>query len=126
MIIIDVKSIVGILNEPCRNALNAAAGLCSSLTHYNLEIEHWLLKLLEIPDSDMVAVLEKFEVNPGTLVRQLNRELDLIKAGNSRAPALSPTIVDLAKTAWMLASVEYGHNKVTSAHILAALMLDES
>src|SRR5690554_7688249 len=126
MISIDLKSLVGKLNEPCRNALEGAAGLCLSRTHYNVEIEHWLLKLLEIPDSDMVAVLEKFEVNPGTLVRQLNRELDVIKAGNSRAPALSPTIVDLAKTAWMLASVEYGHSQVTSAHILAALMLDES
>ena len=125
MISIDLKSLVGKLNEPCRNALEGAAGLCLSRTHYNVEIEHWLLKLLEIPDSDLLAILEKFEVNPGNLVRQLNRELDIIKAGNSRAPALSPTIVDLAKNAWMLASVEYGHSNATSAHILAALMLDE-
>ena len=126
MISIDLKSLVGKLNEPCRNALEGAAGLCLSRTHYNVEIEHWLLKLLEIPDSDLLLILEKFEVNPGNLVRQLNRELDIIKAGNSRAPALSPTIVDLANNAWMLASVEYGHSKATSAHILAALMLDEN
>lgn len=126
MISIDLKSLVGKLNEPCRNALEGAAGLCLSRTHYNVEIEHWLLKLLEIPDSDIQAVLEKFEVNPGSLFKHLNRELDSIKSGNTRAPALSPTIVDLAKNAWMLASVEYGHSKATSAHILAALMLDET
>jgi type VI secretion system protein VasG len=126
MINIDLKSLVGKLNEPCRNALEGAAGLCLSRTHYNVEIEHWLLKLLEIPDSDLIAVLEKFEVNVGTLAKNLNRELDSIKSGNSRAPALSPTIVDLAKNAWMLASVEYGHAQATSAHILAALMLDEN
>jgi ATPases with chaperone activity, ATP-binding subunit len=126
MISIDLKSLVGKLNEPCRNALEGAAGLCLSRTHYNVEIEHWLLKLLEIPDSDILSILEKFEVNPGNLVRQLNRELDSIKAGNSRAPALSPSIVDLAKNAWMLASVEYGHSRATSAHILGALMLDEN
>ncbi|RYZ94199.1 MAG: type VI secretion system ATPase TssH, partial [Moraxellaceae bacterium] len=125
MINIDLKSLVGKLNEPCRNALEGAAGLCLSRTHYNVEIEHWLLKLLEIQDSDVIAVLEKFEINIGNLVRHLNRELDNIKAGNSRAPALSPTIVDLAKNAWMLASIEYGHSKTTSAHILAALMLDD-
>lgn len=126
MISIDLKSLVGKLNEPCRNALEGAAGLCLSRTHYNVEIEHWLLKLLEIPDSDLVAVLEKFEVNIGLIAKNLNRELDQIKSGNSRAPALSPTIVDLAKNAWMLASVEYGHTQATSAHILAALMLDEN
>lgn len=126
MINIDLKSLVGKLNEPCRNALEGAAGLCLSRTHYNVEIEHWLLKLLEIPDSDLLAVLEKFEVNVGILAKNLNRELDSIKSGNSRAPALSPTIVDLAKNAWMLASIEYGHQQATSAHILAALMLDEN
>ena len=126
MITIDLKSLVSKLNEPCRNALEGAAGLCLSRTHYNVEIEHWLLKILEIPDSDIAAILEKFDINIGNLIRHLNRELDNIKSGNSRAPALSPTIVDLAKNAWMLASVEYGHSKTTSAHILAALMLDES
>ena len=125
MISIDLKSLVVKLNEPCRNALEGAAGLCLSRTHYNVEIEHWLLKLLEIPDSDIQAVLTKYEINLGNLIRHLNRELDAIKGGNTRAPALSPTIVDLAKNAWVLASVEYGYPKITSAHILAALMLDD-
>ncbi len=126
MITIDLKSLVGKLNESCRAALESAAGLCLARTHYNVEIEHWLLKLLELPDSDITALLEKFEINHGKLVADLNRELDKIKSGNTRAPALSPTIVDLAKNAWILASVEYGHQQATSAHILAALMLDDS
>ena len=125
MINIDLKSLVGKLNEPCRNALESAAGLCLSRTHYNVEIEHWLLKLLEIADSDMDAVLKKFEVDKGKLTQDLNSELDRIKAGNSRAPALSPTVVDLAKNAWMLASIEYGLTQAGSAHILTALMLDD-
>jgi len=126
MVTIDLKSLVGRLNEPSRNALEGAAGLCLGRTHYNVEVEHWLLKLLEIPDSDLLSVLEKFEINLGRLTQELNRELDRIKTGNTRAPALSPTIVDITKNAWMLASVEYGHPVATSAHILAALMLDDS
>ncbi|MFL0809038.1 MAG: type VI secretion system ATPase TssH [Agarilytica sp.] len=126
MINIDLKSLVGRLNEPCRLALEGAAGLCVSRTHYNVEIEHWILKIFEIQDSDLQAVLEKFDIDLGKLHQQINRELDAIKTGNSRAPSLSPTIVDIAKNAWMLASVEYGHGIATSAHILAALLLDES
>lgn len=126
MISIDLKSLVGKLNEVSRNALEGAAGLCLSRTHYNVEIEHWLQKLLEIQDSDIVAIIEKYDINLGKLHQDINLELDKIKSGNSRAPALSPTIVDLAKNAWMLASVEYGHPLATSAHILSALMLDES
>lgn len=126
MITIDLKSLVGKLNESCRTALEGAAGLCLARTHYNVEIEHWVLKLLELPDSDIAALLEKFEIDPGKLTAELNTELDRIKAGNTRAPALSPNVVDLSKNAWMLASVEYNHPQATSAHILAALLLDEN
>lgn len=126
MINIDLKSLVGKLNEPCRTALEGAAGLCMSRTHYNVEIEHWLLKLLETADNDITAILDKFEINPGKFVADLNNELDKIKSGNTRPPALSPTVVDLAKNAWMLASIEYGHPQATSAHILGALLMDDS
>jgi len=126
MVTIDLKSLVGRLNETSRNALEGAAGLCLSRTHYNVEIEHWLLKLLEVPDSDILAILDKFDIDLGRLHQDLNRELDRIKGGNTRAPALSPSIVDISKNAWMLASVEYGHGVATSAHILTALMLDDS
>ena len=126
MVTIDLKSLVGRLNETSRNALEGAAGLCLSRTHYNVEIEHWLLKLLEVPDSDILAILDKFDIDLGRLNQDLNRELDRIKGGNTRAPALSPSIVDISKNAWMLASVEYGHSVATSAHILTALMLDDT
>lgn len=125
MITIDLKSLVGKLNEPTRNAMEGAAGLCLSRTHYNVEVEHWLLKLLEITGSDISAIFEKFNVDPGKLAQDLNKELDRIKSGNTRAPALSPAVVDVAKNAWMLASVEYGHSLATSAHIFTAIMLDE-
>lgn len=125
MFSIDLKSLVEKLNEPCRNALESAAGLCLSRTHYNVEIEHWLLKLLEINDGDMIAILEKFDVDTDKLSQSLQRELDRIKTGNSRAPALAPAVVELTKSAWMLASIDYGHRQVSSAHILTALMLDD-
>ena len=48
---IDLKALIGKLNEPCRRALEQAAGLTLSRTNYNVEIEHWLLKLIEIADA---------------------------------------------------------------------------
>ncbi len=126
MITIDLKSLVGKLNESCRTALEGAAGLCLTRTHYNIEIEHWILKLVELPDSDIAALIKKYDLDPGRLVGDLNHELDKIKTGNTRAPALSPNVVELARNAWLLASVEYGHLEATSAHVLAALLLDDN
>ena len=104
MVTINLKSLVGKLNEFTRNALEGAAGLCLARTHYNVEVEHWLIKLLENTDSDLVKILDKFSIDIGRLTKDLTAELDRIKSGNTRAPALSPNVVDVAKNAWMLVS----------------------
>jgi len=55
---INIKSLIGKLNETCRKALESAAGLCLSQTHYEVDIEHFLIKLLEIPDTDLGEILQ--------------------------------------------------------------------
>ena len=67
MATIDLKSLVGRFNEPCRRALEAAAGLTLSRTHYNVEIEHWLMKLLDAADGDIAAILRHYEVDQARL-----------------------------------------------------------
>ena len=126
MAAIDLKSLVGRLNEPCRRALEAAAGLTLSRTHYNVELEHWLLKLVDIADSDMIAILRQYEVDEGRLRADLNRSLDRMKTGNSRAPSLAPDIVELVKHAWLMASVEHGQSQVRSGDLIWALLADEA
>src|SRR5438270_4076958 len=82
MAAIDLKSLVGRLNEPCRRALEAAAGLTLSRTHYNVEIEHWLLRLADPADGDIAAILRHYEVDQSRLVIDLNRAFDKMKTGN--------------------------------------------
>jgi type VI secretion system protein VasG len=123
---IDLKALVGRLNEPCRRALEAAAGLTLSRTHYNVEIEHWLLKLADASDGDFAAILRHYEVDQGRLLVDLNRALDRMKTGNARAPSLSPEIVELAKEAWLMASVEHGLSRLQSGHLLWALLANET
>ena len=124
MVAVDLKSLVGRLNDQCRRSLEAAAGLTLSRSNYNVEIEHWLMKLLEAPDSDLLAILRQYEIEPSRLVTEMTRVLDRLKTGNTRAPALSPHVVQLAREAWMLASLDYGAARVRSGPLLCALLSD--
>jgi type VI secretion system protein VasG len=121
----NLKSLVSRLNPLCREALESAAGLTLSRTHYNVEIEHWLLKMLDTPNSDLSVILSHFEIDAGTIVNHLNRSLDKVKTGNGRAPALAPYLIKLAKEAWMTASLDYGAAEVRSGHVLMTLLKDE-
>ncbi len=126
MVAIDLKSLINRLDDHCRRALEAAAGLTLSRTHYNVEIEHWLIKLAEGTDTDIAAIFRQYDVDRGRFLSDLNKNLDKMKTGNSRAPSLSPEIVDLGKQAWLLASVEQGLSRVRSGHLLWALLADET
>ena len=126
MAAIDLRSLVAKLNDPCRQALEAAAGLTLSRSHYNVEIEHYLLKLLDIPGSDMQACLTHYGVDTGALAAGLNGVLDRLKTGNSRAPALAPQVVTLAREAWILASLAGTASRIRSGHLLAALLNDDN
>ncbi|MGH7068155.1 MAG: type VI secretion system ATPase TssH [Acetobacteraceae bacterium] len=126
MAAIDLKSLVAHLNDHCRRALEAAAGLTLSRSHYNVEIEHWLLKLADGNDTDIPIILRHYEADLGRLITDLNRGLDRLKTGNARAPGLSPDIVELAKQAWLLASLEQGFPRIRSGHLLWALLADET
>src|SRR5262252_4582227 len=126
MAAIDLKQLVSRLNDPCRRALEAAAGMTLSRTHYNVEIEHWLFALADRADCDVAAILRHYEIDQGRFVTDLNRALEKLKTGNSRAPSLAPDIVELGKQAWLIGSLEQGATRVRSGHLLWALLADET
>ena len=123
---IDLKQLVGRLNDVCKRTLETAAGLTLSRTHYNVEIEHWLVALADRADADVVAILRHYEIDLGRLAIDINRALEKMKTGNGRAPSLSPDIVELVKQAWLLASLEQGATRLRSGHLLWALLADET
>ncbi|MBN8872214.1 MAG: type VI secretion system ATPase TssH [Rhodospirillales bacterium] len=126
MVAIDLKSLVGRLNDPCRRALEASAGMTLSRSQYNVEMEHLLLTLADRDDSDFSAIVKHFGVDLGRLQSDLNRALDRLKTGNTRAPSLSPDVVGMLKQAWLLASLEQKAARIRSGHLLCALLAEES
>ena len=62
---VDSAALIKTLNKTCVDALQAAAGLCVSRTNYNVEIEHWLLKLAEAPNADLGRVFKQYDVEIG-------------------------------------------------------------
>jgi len=112
---VNLKSLIGKLNSPTRSALEGAAGLCLSRTHYNVEIEHYLMKLLEASDNDAARIFYRFGINQSRLTADLTRGLDKLKSGNARTPAISPSVLKMMTQAWTLGSIDYGAAQVRSS-----------
>jgi type VI secretion system protein VasG len=118
----NIKSLIGKLNESCRKALESAAGLCLSQTNYEVDVEHFLIKLLDMPDTDLQKISRYFEINENRLMKDLTRTIEGFKTGNARTPALSPRIPVMVENAWLIASIDFQFATVRSGHILLALL----
>ncbi len=123
---VNLKSLVGRLNETCRGALEGAAGLCLSRTNYDVEIEHILAKLLGEDDTDLHKICHHYEVNVDRLTKDISVALDRLKTGNSRTPGLSDRLPDWFQDAWLLASVDFGAARIRSGHLLLALLSNDA
>jgi type VI secretion system protein VasG len=121
---INLKSLMDKLNATCRTALGEAAALCLSRTHYDIELEHLLIKLVDAADTDLARILRHFEVETSRLSKDITRSLDRLKTGNARTPAFSPRLPQLFESAWSLASIDYGVYTIRSGHLFLALFTD--
>jgi type VI secretion system protein VasG len=122
---INLRSLIGKLNHQSRSAVEAAAGLCLGRTHYDVEIEHYLVKVLDVPDSDAALILKHFGVDRSRLAGELAISLDSLKTGNARTPALSPSLVKMLTTAWTIGSLDHGGAQIRTGHTLLALLADD-
>jgi len=119
---VNLKALIGRLDDTCRNALEGAAGLCHSRTNYSVEIEHVLLKLLEAPDTDVARILRHFEVNHSRLTKDVTAAVDKLKRGNNGGISMSDRIPTWVEEAWVIGSIDYGAARVRSGHLIVALL----
>jgi type VI secretion system protein VasG len=119
---VNLKSLIGRLNGTCRGALEGAAGLCHSRTNYSVEVEHFLLKLAEPPDTDLARILRQYEVDSSRLARDLTAAVAKLKTGNTGGISMSERIPQWVETAWLIGSIEYNSARVRSGHLALALL----
>ena len=122
---VNLKSLIGKLNDTTRNTLQAAAGFCLQRTHYDVEIEHFLMKLLEHSGGDFAAIIKAFDIDKAKLSAQLTASLDKIKSGNARTPVLAPTLVKMLEEAWSTASLDFDNGNVRTGYCIIALTQNE-
>jgi type VI secretion system protein VasG len=122
---INLKSLISKLNDAARAALEGAAGLCLSRTNYDIEIEHFLTKLLDSSSGDFAAIIKHFEIDKSRLTNELSRSLDKLKSGNARTPAISPTVLKMLTTAWTIGSIDFNAGQVRTGFAILALVSDE-
>jgi len=122
----NLKTLISKLNDNCRRAAERAASICMAKSHFEVDLEHLFLALLEQPRSDFYLLCQRSDVSPTALARDLENELTRFKGGNTRTPVFSAHLPSLLEHAWLIASLDAHNNRIRSSHLLLALLTEPS
>ena len=118
----ELRALIEKLSPASRLALERAAETCVRYTHYNVELEHLILALLDLPETDFQIILRRGGVDVETLRTEATSAIEAFKTGNPRTPALAPTVPQLLESAWSIASLRYGAAEIRTAFLLLAAL----
>ena len=97
-------------------------GLCVGRSHYEITVEHLLVKLLDDAQSDIPLLLRQYDLDPARLKRAIDQLVEEMRTGNAGRPAFSPLLLELLQDAWLIASVNLLETRIRSGAILLAFL----
>ena len=127
---INLKTLIGKLNDTTRAAATRAASICVGLGQYEVEIEHLFLGLIEQPGSDLCVIAQACDISLTGLETDLRKEVARFASGSARTPVFSRHLPVLFEHAWLIASLATPTagqpNQIRSSHLLLALLTEPS
>lgn len=121
---VDRRALIRRLNTYCGRSLESAAGLCLSRAHYEVTVEHVLLKLLDDPHADVHTILTHCAVDPARLHTAVQRSLEEFKSGNTAKPVFSPLLIEWIEQSWLVGSIDLNLSEIRSGALLLTMVRD--
>ncbi|ENM6365145.1 TPA: type VI secretion system ATPase TssH [Vibrio diabolicus] len=122
MININLSSLIQRLHPIAKVALEDAAALAVSEKANEVQIEHYLLSLLERPNSDFDVLLSHFDCSENLLRQSVRSTLDTSAKGNGSKPVFSALLIEWLQESWLVSSLDLSETQIRSGALLLTLV----
>ncbi|MCG9595567.1 type VI secretion system ATPase TssH [Vibrio sp. Isolate25] len=122
MININLSSLIQRLHPIAKVALEDAAALAVSEKANEVQIEHFLLSLLERPNSDFDVLLAHFDCSENILRQSIRSTLDTSPTGNGGKPVFSALLIEWLQESWLVSSLDLSQTQIRSGALLLTLV----
>ncbi len=122
MININLSSLIQRLHPIAKVALEDAAALAVSEKANEVQIEHYLLSLLERPNSDFDVLLSHFDCSENLLRQSVRSTLDTNAKGNGSKPVFSALLIEWLQESWLVSSLDLSEIQIRSGALLLTLV----
>ncbi|MUK50049.1 type VI secretion system ATPase TssH [Aliivibrio fischeri] len=122
MININLSSLIQRLHPITKVALEDAAALAVSERASEVQIEHFLLSLLERPNSDFDQLLAHFECSENLLRQAIKSTQENSHKSNGGKPVFSAMLIEWLQEAWLVSSLDLSETQIRSGALLLTLI----
>lgn len=123
MITVDFSVVLENVNPFCRHGLEEAASLCISQQGVEVEVTHFLFKMLDNPFSDIRLLLKQSQIDYELFKQSLADGFAMNEGRPGNVPTFSPLLTEAFQEAWTLGSLELSQTQIRSGTIFLAVLL---
>jgi type VI secretion system protein VasG len=112
----------GKLNPLAYKAIEGATVFCKMRGNPLVELQHWLMQILNAPDSDLHRIIRHYELDTAAIARELTQSLDRLPRGASSISDISSFIDTAVERGWLYGSLMFGETQVRTGHLLVGML----
>ncbi|MEY4561747.1 MAG: hypothetical protein RLZZ618_1024 [Pseudomonadota bacterium] len=115
---ISRSTLFGKLNPVAYKAIEGATVFCKMRGNPYVELQHWLVQILNAQDSDLHRIVKHYELDSAQLVSDLTQSLDRLPRGASSVTDLSSYVENAVERGWVYGSLMFGDRQVRTGYLL--------
>jgi type VI secretion system protein VasG len=121
---VSLETVTGKLNRVGYDAFMQALRHAKNAGNRNLELAHWLAKMLQIDRSDLSLTVDHYKLDRAKLAADLNAVIAGFGMNKTEMPGISENIIDALDRGWHYATLFFGETQIRTGHILVAMLKD--
>jgi type VI secretion system protein VasG len=112
----------GKLNALAYKAIEGATVFCKMRGNPFVELPHWLVQILNNPDSDLHRIIRHYNLDTAALAADLTQALDRLPRGASSISDISQFIDTAVERGWVYGSLMFGEHQVRTGHLIVGML----
>ncbi len=117
----SLNQLISKLDKSSHKLLEQSVALTHRLKHAAVDIQHFLLTLM-CENTSFKFILDNNDINTNSICNNINKILNKLPTSLIETPALSATIVEWLKEAWLHASIRDENRVINSTDPLLAII----
>ena len=112
----------GKLDALAYKAIEGATVFCKMRGNAFVELQHWLVQILNAPDSDLHRIVRHYGLDTAALAADLTTALDRLPRGSSSVSDISQFIDTAVERGWVYATLMFGERQVRTGHLVVGML----